>query len=571
MSEEFEQPPKDFIRQIIDGDLAAGRNGGRVMTRFPPEPNGHLHIGHAKSICLNFGIAEEYPGAVCNLRFDDTNPEKEEMAYVEAIQADVRWLGYDWGDRVFFASDYFERFYELALALIRQGNAYVCSLSADEIRDYRGTLTEPGRESPYRNRSIAENVALFQGMRAGEHPDGAHILRARIDMASPNINMRDPALYRIRRAFHHQTGERWCIYPTYDFAHCISDALEGITHSLCTLEFEDHRPLYDWILDRLAPELNGHPRQIEFSRLALEQTVVSKRKLNRLVNDGVVSGWDDPRMPTLSGLRRRGYTPAAIRDFCRRIGISKSPNNIEMALLENCLRVDLEAHAPRALAVLNPLKVVITTFAEGETLELTAPNHSQDAGLGSRTVPFSRELFIERDDFRIEAPKKFKRLVAGGEVRLRHAFVIRCEEVITDPESGEIVELRCSHDPETLNAQPVGRKVKGVIHWVSAPHALVAEVRLYDRLFKAANPEEAWEEGDLEAALNPDSLITLNNCRLEASLASAAPGSRFQFERLGYFCRDQRDGTPERPVFNRTVGLRDTWARIQQREGGHKR
>ena len=568
MSEEMSSTPKDFIRQIVAGDLAAGRNGGRLVTRFPPEPNGHLHIGHAKSICLNFGIAAENPGGVCNLRFDDTNPLKEETAYIEAIQADVRWLGFDWGERLFYASGCFERFHELAVGLVQAGDAYVCGLTAEEMRAHRGTLTEPGRDSPGRGRTVAENLALFEEMRAGVHPDGAYTLRARIDMAAPNINLRDPALYRIRRAHHHQTGDRWCIYPTYDFAHCISDALEGITHSLCTLEFEDHRPLYDWILDRLAPELGCHPRQIEFSRLALEHTVMSKRKLNALVTSGAVSGWDDPRMPTLAGLRRRGYTPASIRDFCSRIGISKAPNNIEMALLENCLREDLEANAPRAMAVLNPLKVVITTFPEGETLEITAPNHSQDDSLGSRVVPFTREIVIERDDFMVEASKQFKRLVTGGEVRLRHAFVIRCDAVIRDPESGEIVELHASHDPATLNAAPEGRKVKGVIHWVSAARALRTEVRLYDRLFNTPRPDDTWDDGNIAASLNPDSLTTLSGCCLEPSLAAAGGGDRFQFERLGYFCVDGPSSAPGRPVFNRTVTLRDTWAKIQQRQGG---
>ena len=557
-------PPNDFIRQAISADRLAGTHSGRVVTRFPPEPNGYLHIGHAKSICLNFGVAAENPGAVCHLRFDDTNPLKENETYIQSIQEDVRWLGFDWEDRLFFASGHFERLYQLAIRLIEAGHAYVCSLSADQMREYRGTLTQPGRESPFRARSIAENLDLLQKMRAGTFPDGTHTLRARIDMASPNINLRDPALYRIVHAQHHQVGSQWCIYPTYDYAHCLCDALEGITHSLCTLEFEDHRPLYDWILDRLQSELTCHPQQIEFSRLALEYTVVSKRKLHALVEAGVVDGWNDPRMPTLSGLRRRGYTPAAIRDFCRRIGVSKTPNNIEMALLESCLRENLEQHAPRAMAVLEPLRVIITTVTEGSVTELTAPNHPQKAEMGSRTLFWTREIFIEHTDFCENPPKKFKRLVPGGEVRLRNAYVLRCDAVIKDPQSGAVVELHCSHDPATLRTNPPDRKIKGVIHWVSASRSHVADVRLYDRLFKVPRPEDVWEKNNFSDFINPESLEVLQNCRVEESLKGATPGCTFQFERLGYFCVDEKQGTSGSLQFNRAVSLRDSWAKIQQ-------
>ena len=557
MSNEEPVRPTNFIRQIIEADIAAGKNKGQVATRFPPEPNGNLHIGHAKSICLNFGIAEDYQGT-CNLRFDDTNPHKENIEFVQAIKQDVRWLGYDWEERLYFASDYFEQLYDYAVQLIKQGTAYVCDLSAEEIRAFRGTLTEPGRESPYRNRSVEENLDLFTRMRAGEFPDGARLLRARIDMASPNINLRDPAIYRIRHGVvHHQTGAEWCIYPMYDFTHCLSDAIEGITHSLCTLEFEDHRPLYDWFLDELATPC--HPQQIEFSRLVLEHTVTSKRKLTELVEEGRVEGWDDPRMPTIAGMRRRGYTPEAIRDFCDRIGVTKSDNFVEMALLENCVRDDLNRTAPRRMAVLHPLKVVLTNYPEDSTERLTAPNHPQDESLGTRELTFSRELYIDQADFREEAPRKFKRLVSGGEVRLRNAYVIRCDEVIKDGQ-GEIIELRCSYDPATLGANPEGRKVKGVIHWVSAVDALAAEIRLYDRLFNHPNPDRAG--GDFRDHLNPDSLRTLTHCYLEASLADAQPGQRFQFEREGYFCLDSEHLTGDRPVFNRTITLRDTWAKI---------
>ncbi len=559
MSEAEAKPRSNFIRQIIEEDLRTGKHD-RIATRFPPEPNGYLHIGHAKSIWLNFGIAEDYDGT-CNLRFDDTNPHKENIEYVEAIQHDVHWLGYDWDDRLFYASDYFEQLYRFAIELIENGNAYVCDLSADEIRAYRGTLTEPGRESPYRNRSVAENLDLFKRMRAGEFEDGARVLRAKIDIASPNMNMRDPTLYRIRHGIvHHQTGEEWCIYPMYDFTHPISDALEGITHSLCTLEFEDHRPLYDWVLDNTS--VPCHPRQIEFSRLNLEYTVVSKRKLTRLVDEGHVRGWDDPRMPTLAGLRRRGYTPAAIRDFCERIGVTKSDNMVEMGVLESCIREDLDRTAPRAMAVLHPLKVVIENYPEEKVEQLEARNHPKDDGMGTREVPFSREIYIDRADFREEAPRKYKRLVTGGEVRLRYGYVIRCDEVIKD-NTGEIVELRCSYDPDTLGANPQGRKVRGVIHWVSAPHARRAEIRLYDRLFKHPTPDAT---DDFVTQINPDSLHVLTQCYVEPSLADAYPGDRFQFEREGYFVLDTGDTTEEHLVFNRTATLRDSWARIEQQQ-----
>ena len=547
----------NFIRQIIDRDIAANKNSGRVATRFPPEPNGYLHIGHAKSICLNFGIASDYQGT-CNLRFDDTNPHKENTEYIEAIEKDVHWLGFDWEDRLYFASDYFEQLFDFAVELIRANKAYVCDLSAEEIRSYRGTLTEPGRDSPYRERGVEENIDLFTRMRAGEFSDGERVLRARIDMASPNINMRDPTLYRIRHGvIHHQTGEEWCIYPMYDFTHPISDAVEGITHSLCTLEFADHRPLYDWVLGNISIEC--HPQQIEFSRLNLEYTIMSKRKLTELVSEGYVEGWDDPRMPTIAGLRRRGFTPASIRDFCTRIGISKSENTVEMGVLENCIREDLNSHAPRRMAVLHPLKVVLANYPEGQVEELEVANHPQDEAMGTRTIPFSGELFIDREDFRETAPSKFKRLVAGGEVRLRNAYVIRCDEVIKDV-NGEIIELHCSYDPATLGANPEGRKVKGVIHWVSVAHAVTAEVRLYDRLFTRPAPDAS---GDYRDCLNPDSLRTLTQCVIEPSVREMRPGDRFQFEREGYFCLDE-EADAENPVFNRTVTLRDSWAKIEQ-------
>jgi len=554
----------NFIRDIIDTDLAAGKNGGRVATRFPPEPNGYLHIGHAKSICLNFGIANDYRGT-CNLRFDDTNPHKENLEFVEAIERDVHWLGYDWDDRLFYASDYFEQLYDFAVQLIKKDKAYVCDLSAEETRAFRGTLTEAGRNSPYRDRTVEENLDLFARMRAGEFEDGSRILRAKIDMASPNMNMRDPAIYRIRHGvIHHQTGEAWCIYPMYDFTHCLSDSLEGITHSLCTLEFEDHRPLYDWFLETL--ETPCHPQQIEFSRLELQYTVTSKRKLTQLVDEGYVEDWDDPRMPTIAGMRRRGYTPAAIREFCVRIGVTKSANNIEMGVLEDCVREDLNRHAPRRMAVLHPLKVIITNFPEDHTEQLQAANHPQDESMGVRSLALTREIYIDREDFREEAPSKFKRLVTGGEVRLRNAYVIRCDEVIKGAD-GDIVELHCSYDPDTLVHNPEGRKVRGVIHWVSARHGMQAEVRLYDRLFSQPDPGKADEEGrSYTDYINPESLRTLTHCWLEASLDEAQPGQQFQFEREGYFCADP-DHSRDRPIFNRAVTLRDSWAKLEKQKG----
>jgi glutaminyl-tRNA synthetase len=565
MSEQEERSPSNFIRQIIEQDLRAGKNGRHVHTRFPPEPNGYLHIGHAKSICLNFGVARDYEGGLCNLRFDDTNPHKENVEYVDAIMDDVHWLGFDWGDRLFYASDYFERLHAFAVELIEAGKAYVCDLNADEVRAYRGTLTEPGKESPYRDRTVEENLDLFSRMRAGEFEDGARVLRARIDMASPNMNMRDPTLYRIRHGvIHHQTGEEWCIYPMYDFTHPISDALEGITHSLCTLEFEDHRPLYDWVLDNIT--LDCHPQQIEFSRLNLQYTVMSKRKLTQLVDDGYVSDWNDPRMPTIAGLRRRGYTPASIVEFCDRIGITKADNSVEMGILEACIREDLDRSAPRAMAVLHPLKVVIENFPEGDVEELDAPNHPKDESMGRRRLLFSREIYIDQADFREEASRKYKRLVGRGEVRLRNAYVIRCDRVIKD-DAGEVVELRCSYDPATLGANPEGRKVRGVIHWVSAYHGLRAEVRLYDRLFKHPAPDQDKRVASFLEHLNPDSLYTLSHAMVEPSLADAAPGTRFQFEREGYFCVDSEESGRGRLVFNRTVTLRDSWARIEQQGG----
>jgi len=561
MNEETKKPV-NFIRNIINADLEAGKNDGRVHTRFPPEPNGYLHIGHAKSICLNFGLARDYNG-LCNLRFDDTNPHKEDEEFVEAIKEDVRWLGFDWDDREFFASDYFEQLYNYAVQLIKQGDAYVCDLSADEIREYRGTLTEPGKNSPYRDRTVEENLDLFTRMRAGDFPDGSKLLRAKIDMASPNINLRDPAIYRIRHGvIHHQTGSEWCIYPMYDYTHCLSDAIEGITHSLCTLEFEDHRPLYDWFLDALKTE--SHPQQIEFSRMNLQYAITSKRKLTQLVEQGAVEGWDDPRMSTISGMRRRGYPAAAIRDFCDRIGITKSDNSIEMETLESAIRDNLNANAPRAMAVLNPLKIVIINYPEGQSEELTAPLHPQDETMGTRTVPFSREIFIDKDDFRESANNKYKRLVKDKEVRLRNAYVIRCDEVIKG-EDDEIIELRCTYDPATLGAAPEGRKVKGVIHWVSAQHGVKAEIRLYDRLFNHPHPDSDKEVEDYRAHLNPDSLRTLTNCIVEPGLAETKPGAVYQFERVGYFCADAEFCRVDKLAFNRTVTLRDTWAKIEQK------
>ena len=553
-------PAPNFIRQIIAEDLKNRKNDGRVVTRFPPEPNGYLHIGHAKSICLNFGLAAEYRG-VCHLRFDDTNPTKEEVEYVESIMADVRWLGFDWGDRLFFASDYFEQLYTYAVHLIKTGKAYVCSLSPEEIRRYRGTLTAPGRDSPYRGRSVAENLDLFTRMRAGEFPDGAHVLRAKIDMAAANINMRDPVLYRILHATHHRTKDQWCIYPMYDYAHPLSDAVEGITHSICTLEFEDHRVLYDWILDQLP--VPCHPQQIEFARLNLSYTVISKRKLLRLVNEGHVAGWDDPRLPTIAGMRRRGYTPEALRHFCERIGVGKRENIVDLALLEYCVREDLNFRAPRRLAVLNPLKVVILNYPEDKVEELDAVNNPEDLSMGTRQVPFSRVLYLEREDFMEDPPKKFYRLAPGREVRLRYAYFIKCVGVVKDEATGEVVELHCTYDPETRGGYaPDGRQVKATLHWVSAAQALTAEVRLYDRLFTRPNPEED-KDTDFKANLNPKSLEVLKSCRLEPSLAAAAPGSFYQFERLGYFYVDPKSSRPEALVFNRTVTLRDPWAKLK--------
>lgn len=548
----------NFIRQIIEADRRQGKHDGRVATRFPPEPNGYLHIGHAKSIVLNFGLARDFGGS-CNLRFDDTNPHKENIEFVEAIKADVRWLGFDWEDRLYFASDYFEQLYDYAVQLIRMGKAYVDDLTAEQIREYRGTLTEPGRDSPCRGRSVDESLDLFARMRTGEFPDGSKVLRARIDMASPNMNMRDPTLYRIRHGVvHHQTGAEWCIYPMYDFTHCLSDALEGITHSLCSLEFEDHRPLYDWFLDQL--QTPHHPQQIEFSRLNLEYTVMSKRKLTALVADGHVEGWDDPRMPTIAGLRRRGYTPASIREFCRRIGVTRADNLVEMALLEDCIRSDLNETAPRRMAVLRPLKVVLTDYEPDRVEQMVLANHPQDESQGTRELSFCRELYIEREDFAEDPPPKFKRLVPGGEVRLRNAYVIRCDEVIRD-EHGEIIELRCSHDPDTLGRKPEGRKVKGVIHWVSARHGVAAEVRLYDRLFRHPTPDSPGDGSEFTDHINPDSLLTLTGSVLEPALAEARPGEGLQFEREGYFVRDPLTLADGRLVFNRTVTLRDTWSR----------
>jgi glutaminyl-tRNA synthetase len=550
--------PLDFIRQIVADDLAAGKYA-RIMTRFPPEPNGYLHIGHAKSICLNFGIALEYKG-LCNLRFDDTNPTKEEQEYVDSIMEDVRWLGFDWEDRLYFASDYFQQMYDYALHLIKMGKAYVDSLSAEEIREYRGTLTEPGQESPYRNRSVAENLDLFTRMQAGEFPDGAHVLRAKIDMSSGNINLRDPVLYRILHAEHHRTGDAWCIYPMYDYAHPISDALEGITHSICTLEFEDHRPLYDWTLDNLP--VPYRPYQYEFARLNLSYTVLSKRRLIKLVQEGQVSGWDDPRLPTISGLRRRGYTPAALRKFCDLIGVGKRENVVDMALLEYCVREELNKTAPRVMAVLKPLKVIITNYPEGRVEELEAINNPEDPAAGTRLVPFSRELYIEQDDFMEDPPKKFFRLAPGREVRLRYAYFIKCVDVVTDDDTAEITELHCTYDPATTGGYaPDGRKVQATLHWVSAAHSHPAEVRLYDRLFKTPEPGSAT--GNFLDDLNPDSLSVLTACRVEPSLAQAPPGALCQFERLGYFSVD-KDSKDNHLIFNRTATLKDPWAKMQQ-------
>jgi len=562
MSETADTKPSNFIRYIIDADMASNKHDGRVQTRFPPEPNGYLHIGHAKSICLNFGLALDYNG-VCTLRFDDTNPQKEEAEFVEAIKEDVLWLGFGFDDHLYYASGYFEQLYQYAVQLIEQGDAYVCDLSAEETREYRGTLTEPGKDSPYRNRSVEDNLDLFRRMQTGEFEDGSRVLRAKIDMASPNINLRDPAIYRIRRdVVHHQTGDAWSIYPMYDYAHCVSDAIEGVTHSVCTLEFEDHRPLYDWFLDTLKTQ--HHPQQIEFSRLNLQYAITSKRKLTRLVEDALVDGWSDPRMPTISGMRRRGYPAAAIREFCTRIGVTKADNSVEMDILESCIRENLNENAPRAMAVLNPLKVVITNYPEGQTEQLTAPNHPQDEMMGTREVPFTQTLYIDKADFKEEANNKFKRLVKDKEVRLRNAYVIRCDEVLKD-DADEIIELRCSYDPTTLGANPEGRKVKGVIHWVSAEYGLPAEVRLFDRLFNHPHPDTDKEIEDFTAHLNPDSLVTLTRSIVEPSLAEAEGSQVYQFEREGYFCVDSALSSSEKLVFNRTITLRDTWAKAGQK------
>jgi glutaminyl-tRNA synthetase len=563
MTETGSTVPSNFIRTIIAQDLKDNKNEGRVATRFPPEPNGYLHIGHAKSICLNFGIAAENKQGTCNLRFDDTNPIKEDVEYVESIQEDVRWLGFNWEDRLFYASDYFEQLYQYAVQLIKAGKAYVCSLSADEIRESRGTLTEPGTNSPYRDRSVEENLDLFHRMRTGEFKDGKHVLRAKIDMASPNLIMRDPTLYRIRKVSHHRTGKDWCIYPMYDFAHCLSDSIEGITHSLCTLEFENNRQLYDWILDELKADC--HPRQIEFARLNLTNTVLSKRKLLELVQGGHVSGWDDPRMPTLSGLKRRGYTPESIRNFCERIGVARRDSMVDLALLEYSVREDLNIRAPRTMGVLRPLKVVIDNYPDGQVEELDAVNNPGDPAMGTRKVPFSRVLYIEQDDFMEDPPKKFFRLAPGREVRLRYAYYITCVKAVKDENTGQVVALHCTYDPKTRGgSSPDGRKVKATLHWVSAAHAIKAEVRLYGHLFLKENPDDD-KDVDFKTYLNPNSLEILSSF-VEPSLAIATPGSRYQFERLGYFCVDPVESSDKSLVFNRTVTLRDTWAKIQKKQ-----
>ncbi len=560
--------PPNFIKEIIQEDLVSGKNKGRVATRFPPEPNGYLHIGHAKSICLNFGLAKEFNGT-CNLRFDDTNPVKEDVEYVDSIMEDIHWLGFDWEDRQYYASDYFEQLYEMAVKLIKDGKAYVDDLSDEEIKEYRGNYYKKGKPSPNRDRSVEENLDLFQRMRAGEFKDGEMVLRAKIDVNASNMNMRDPLMYRIRHASHHRTGEKWCIYPIYDFAHGQSDALEKITYSLCSLEFQNHRPLYDWFVETIGG-FDPPPRQIEFARLNLNYTVLSKRKLLELVQGGHVSGWDDPRMPTICGLRRRGYTPESIREFAERIGVAKADSMVDMALLEHCLREDLNDHAPRVMGVLNPLKVTITNYPEGQVEEFDAPYHPEAPEMGSRKVPFSRVLYVERDDFKEEAPRKWFRLAPGKEVRLRYACLITCNEVIKD-EQGEVVELRCTWDPESRGGtSPDGRKVKGTLHWVSAEHAIEAEVRLYDRLFSNPNPMDSPEGEDWKQGLNPDSLTVLNGCRLEPSLATAKPGERMQFERLGYFCVDSKDSSEEHLVFNRAVTLRDSWAKIAEKSSKSK-
>ena len=563
MPEPDSAKPSHFIRNIVAEDIKASTYGGKVHTRFPPEPNGYLHIGHAKSICLNFGIAEEFRG-LCNLRFDDTNPTKEEVEYVESIKEDVKWLGYDWDNRQYYASDYFERMYEYAMELIKQGKAYVCDLSPQEIKEYRGTLTGPGRDSPYRNRPVEENLDLLRRMRAGEFEDGSRTLRAKIDMASGNLNMRDPVIYRILKSSHHRTGNTWCIYPMYDFAHCLSDSIEGITHSICTLEFEDHRPLYDWFLDELGIY---HPKQIEFARLNLSFTILSKRKLIELVGHGYVTGWDDPRMPTISGLRRRGYTCESIRNFCDRIGVAKRDSMVDIALLEYYIREDLNKRAPRVMAVLRPLRVIIDNYPENLEEELDAINNPEDPEMGTRKVPFSRVLYIERDDFREDPPKQFFRLAPGREVRLRYAYFIKCVDVVKDEQTGEVIELHCTYDPNTRGGDsPDGRRVKATLHWVSAAQAVEAEVRLYDHLFTKQDPADVGEGRDFKSSVNPNSLVTIKSCRVEPVLSGAAIGSRYQFERQGYFSVDP-DSRAGKLVFNRTVSLRDTWAKIEKAQG----
>ena len=558
------KPTSDFIREIVAEDVKNGKNGGRVHTRFPPEPNGYLHIGHAKAICIDYGIAEEYNG-LYNLRFDDTNPIKEESKYAEAIMRDIKWLGFDWGDRLFHASDYFDQLYEWAVKLTKDGKAYVDDLTAEQIREYRGTLTEPGKNSPHRDRSVEENLDLLERMRSGEFPDGSKTLRAKIDMAAGNINMRDPVLYRVLHATHHRTGDKWCIYPMYDWAHGQSDSIEGITHSLCDLNFEDHRPLYDWFLVQLGVH---RPQQIEFARLNISYTILSKRKLIKLVQQEYVTGWDDPRMPTLSAMRRRGYTPESIRRFCERIGVAKRESIIDVALLEHTVREDLNKRSPRVMAVLRPLKVVIDNYPDDQVEEMDAVNNPEDPSAGTRKVPFSKVLYIEQEDFREDPPKKFFRLAPGREVRLRYAYFIKCERVVKDEKTGEVIELHCSYDPQTRGGDsPDGRKVKATLHWVSAAHAVDGELRLYNNLFDRPNPVECEDFGD---CLNPDSLEVLHGCKLEPSLSKAEPGARFQFERQGYYCVDSVDSTPDRPVFNRTVTLRDTWAKIQKASGTKK-
>ena len=551
-----------FIHDIIDNDLKEGKNQGKVHTRFPPEPNGYLHIGHAKSICLNFGIADEYNG-LCNLRFDDTNPSKEDVEYVESIKEDVKWLGYDWGDRLYYASDFFEQLYDYAVQLIKSGKAYVDDLSADEIREYRGTLTSPGKESPWRDRGIEENLALFERMKDGEFPDGSRVLRAKIDMASPNINMRDPVIYRIQKTRHHRTGDKWCIYPMYDFAHPLSDAIEGITHSICTCEFEDHRPLYDWVIDNIR-DLKSRPRQIEFARLNLSNTVMSKRKLRQLVEEGYVKGWDDPRMPTISGLRRRGYTPEAIRDFCERIGVAKAVSTVDLALLEHCIREDLNFKAPRVMAVLHPIKVIIDNYPEDQVEWLDTELNQDNPDLGNRKIPFSKVVYIERDDFMEDPPKKFFRLAPGQEVRLKYAYIIKCEQVVKDEATGEIIELHCTYDPQTKSGMNTEmRKVKGTLHWVSADHAVKAEVRIYNNLFEKANPEEQ-KDVSFKDTINPNSLEVISHGLIEPSMADVKPGQRYQFLRQGYFSVDP-DSTRDALVFNRVVSLKDSWAKMQKK------